>query len=57
MGYGAKLLSGASVRSLEIASEFCLPGEQLVAWIVAGTPTRAAHPKSVEQLGMVLTDW
>ncbi len=57
MGYGAKLLSGASVRSPEIASEFCRPGEQLVAWIVAGTPTRASHPKSGEQPGMVLTDW
>ncbi len=57
MGYGAKLLSGASVRSPDIASEFCQLGEQLVAWIVAGTPTRASHPKSGEQLERVLSDW
>lgn len=58
MGYGAKLLSGASVRSPDIAAEFCQPGEQLVAWIVAGTPTSASHPKHGEQPGMmVLTDW
>lgn len=57
MGYGAKLLSGASVRSPDIACEFCKPGEHLVAWIVAGTPTRSSHPKGIEQPGTVLTDW
>jgi nitroreductase len=57
MGYGAKVLSGASVRSPDIASEFCQAGEQLVAWIVAGTPTRASHPRSPDQPGTILTDW
>lgn len=57
MGYGAKVLSGASVRSPDIASEFCQAGEQLVAWIVAGTPTRASHPRSSDQPGTILTEW
>lgn len=57
MGYGAKLLSGASVRSPDIGAEFCQQGERLVAWIVAGTPTKASHPKHGEPPGMVLTDW
>lgn len=57
MGYGAKVLSGASVRSPDIAAEFCQAGEQLVAWIVAGTPTRASHPRGPDQPGTILTDW
>ena len=57
MGYGAKVMSGASVRSPQIAAGLCLPGEQLAAWILAGTPTRASHPKGGEPPGAVLTDW
>jgi len=46
MGFGAKTLSGASVRAPAIGGAFCVPGETLVAWIVAGTPLRAPHPKA-----------
>jgi nitroreductase len=45
MGYAAKVLSGASVRDPGMREAFCGPGEQLVAWIVAGSATRSAHER------------
>ncbi len=45
MGLGAKALSGASVADADIRATFCGEGETLVTWVVAGRPTRAAHPK------------
>lgn len=46
MGFGAKTLSGSSVSDAAVSAAFCAEGEQLVAWVVAGTPVRAAHPKA-----------
>jgi hypothetical protein len=57
MGFGAKLLSGTSVRSPEIQAAFCRPGETLVAWIVAGTPTTRGKPKYLEDEGSLLSSW
>lgn len=57
MGYGAKVLSGASVRDAEIQSAFCRDGELLVAWVVAGTPTRRPHPKDGATDPPALSDW
>ncbi len=45
MGYAAKVLSGASVRDPDIRAAFCDDDEQLAAWIVIGSATRAAHPR------------
>lgn len=56
-GYAAKLLSGASVRSPDIAQSLCARNEHLVAWIVAGTPTQAAQPKGQDEPGMYLSVW
>ena len=56
-GYGAKTLSGASVESPDIQRAFCDEGEQLLAWIVVGTPTRTAHGKRIDDASRVLTDW
>lgn len=57
MGYGAKVLSGASVRDAEIQAAFCRTGETLVSWILAGTPTCAARPKQPDDVAATLSDW
>ena len=57
MGFGAKALSGASVSDLAIRAAFCREGETLVSWIVAGRPTRAAHPKHGIAADAVIGDW
>lgn len=57
MGYGAKILSGASVRDAEIQAAFCRSGETLVGWVLAGTPTCAAHPKQPDDVQAGLSDW
>lgn len=57
-GFGAKLLSGASVRDPAIQAAFCGSGETLVAWILAGTPTRQGHPKRADvACADLLCDW
>jgi nitroreductase len=40
LGYGAKTLSGRKCAHPEVASAFCAPGEQLVAFVCAGTASR-----------------
>ncbi|MHB1123009.1 MAG: nitroreductase family protein [Ramlibacter sp.] len=57
MGYGAKILSGASVRDPDIQAAFCRTGETLVSWILAGTPTCAARPKQPDDVQAALSDW
>ncbi|MGE0671428.1 MAG: nitroreductase family protein [Methylibium sp.] len=57
MGFGAKVLSGASVRDPAIQAAFCDAGETLVAWIVAGTPSRRSHAKPVASDVPALADW
>jgi nitroreductase len=58
MGYGAKVLSGASVRDPDIQAAFCGSGETLVAWVLAGTPARRPQPKPMPEVGPgALADW
>lgn len=57
MGFGAKTLSGESLRDPDIQAAFCREGETLLAWIVAGTPTRSAHAKKADDATNVLADW
>jgi nitroreductase len=57
MGFGAKVLSGASVRDPAIGAAFCGEGETLVAWIVAGTPTRMSVAKVVPARAPGLSEW
>ncbi len=57
MGFGAKVLSGHKVRDPAITSTFCAPGEQLVAWIAAGTASRPAHPWHNDNPDTVLVRW
>jgi nitroreductase len=39
LGFGAKMVSGARTKDPEIVKAYCKPGEVLVGWISAGTPT------------------
>jgi nitroreductase len=57
MGYGAKVLGGASIQDVEVQQAFCAPGETLLCWIVAGTPRRAAHSRYSDEVISVLSDW
>jgi nitroreductase len=57
MGYGAKVLGGASVHDDEVQQAFCAPGETLLCWIVAGTPTRSAHSRYSDDVATILSDW
>ncbi|MGE0674299.1 MAG: nitroreductase [Methylibium sp.] len=57
MGFGAKVLSGASVRDESIRDAFCEPGETLVAWLLVGTPSARSRPKAADDVGRVLTAW
>lgn len=45
-GHAAKVLSGASVRAEGIQRRFCADGEQLVAWVVAGTARRRPQART-----------
>jgi hypothetical protein len=57
MGYGAKVLSGASVRDPDIQVALCGPGETLVAWLLAGTATRAPSAKCSDEAGANFSQW
>jgi nitroreductase len=57
MGFGAKALSGASVADPAVSAAFCGPGEVLASWVVAGRPTRAAHPKGDAAATLSISRW
>lgn len=57
MGYGAKVLSGASIYDADVEQAFCAPGETLLCWIVTGTPTRSAHSRFSDDAASILSDW
>ena len=45
------------VQDPAIRRAFCDPGEVLLAWIVAGTPTRSVHAKRADDVARALTNW
>lgn len=58
LGYGGKMLSGAKVRAAPVVAAFCEPGEQLVGWVVLGTPRKPGSPKFRKpDPAAVLRDW
>jgi len=57
MGYGAKVLSGCSVDDPPVRDAFCGPGEQLLAWVIAGTPRAPSAPRHPADPAAVLTRW
>lgn len=57
MGYGGKMVSGERVEDPAIASAFCAPGEKLLGWILAGTPTDPAKPRGDVDPDLILRDF
>ena len=58
LGYGGKMLSGGKVRSASLTRAFCAPGEQLVGWIVLGTPARPPRGRHDKPgVAEVLSSW
>jgi nitroreductase len=56
-GFGAKVLSGASVEDAVVQRALCGTGETLLCWIVAGTPARLPHARFADDPLAVLSTW
>lgn len=57
LSYAGKMLSGDKVRDQHLVAAFCQPGETLVGWIVAGTPSRALRANRVKPVAGVLSEF
>ena len=57
MGFGAKALSGRKCQHPALVRAFCETGEELVAFICIGTPTRAPTAREEDQPQAVLSSW
>lgn len=57
MGFGAKILSGRKCQHPALVQAFCEPGEQLVGFVCAGTPTRALEPREPDNALGLLQAW
>lgn len=57
MGFGAKALSGRKCHHPALVRAFCAPGEQLVAFICIGTPTRTPAAREEDQPDAALSSW
>jgi nitroreductase len=57
MGYAGKVLSGARASDPHIAAAFCAPGETLVGWIAAGTPSSPPKPREPDAPASIVSRW
>lgn len=57
LGYGAKVLSGASVDDPPVRDAFCREGETLLCWVVCGTPSRRPRPRYADDPAAALEHW
>lgn len=57
MGFGAKTLSGRKCQHPAVRDAFCEPGEALVAFVCAGTPTKASTPRGPDRVSDVWRRW
>jgi nitroreductase len=57
MGYGAKVLSGASVDDPPVRDAFCHEGETLLCWIVCGTPRERPRPRYAADPAAAFERW
>lgn len=57
MGYGAKVLSGASVDDPPVRDAFCGAGETLLCWVVCGTPRERPRPRYPADPAEALARW
>ncbi len=54
MGYAGKMVAGARAADPPIIAASCGPGETLVGWISAGTPTSPPKPRGEVDPGCIL---
>lgn len=57
LGYGAKILSGRKCQHPALVQAFCDSGEQLVAFVCIGTPTRGLEPREKDDVQGLLSPW
>lgn len=57
MGFAAKTLSGRKCQHPAVSEAFCGSGEQLVAFVCVGTPTRLATPRCPDDPGAAWSAW
>ncbi len=57
LGYAGKVLSGARAGDPEIAAAFCAPGETLVGWIAAGTPSTPPRAREPDDPDAIVREW
>lgn len=57
MGFAAKTLSGRKCQHPTVAQAFCESGEQLVAFVCVGTPTRQATPRCPDEPAAAWSVW
>lgn len=57
MGYGAKALSGRKCSHPALVRAFCAAGEELVAFICIGTPTRTPAAREADEPLAALSAW
>jgi nitroreductase len=57
MGFGAKVLSGPLITDANLQLSFCQPGEQLVAWVLAGSAVERNLRGGDCTASTLLTDW
>lgn len=56
-GFAAKTMSGRKCSHPALARSFCREGEQLVAFVCIGTPTRAPQPREPDDAAARLSVW
>jgi nitroreductase len=57
LGYAGKVLSGVRAGDPEIAAAFCAPGETLVGWIAAGTPSTPPRAREPDDPDAIVREW
>jgi nitroreductase len=57
IGFGAKAVSGPSVRDVAMRAAFCEEGETLLAWVIAGTAGQVQRAKRGDGDGVRIERW
>jgi nitroreductase len=57
VGFGAKAVSGPSVRDAAIRAAFCAEGETLLTWVIAGTTGQVPRAKRGDEGDVRIESW
>jgi nitroreductase len=57
MGFGAKTVSGPSVRDAAMRAAFCTEDETLLTWVIAGTPSQPPKAKRGDEDAVRIERW